>query len=334
MTLLFIHSTSLSLFTCSASIFISIFAVVGNTIIIVTVIKDPLKCLHTPFNYVLLNLALSDFIVGLLTMPLSAYGHYQHSTGHLYPTEWTTFSHMSYFVFATGSFLNVIVLSLDRMIAIKYPIYYRVQVDACKCIICYVGTWIVSILLSFLYFKLHYCGYLLLAINLAIFVGLVTIIMIYTKLLQILRSQAKRMLEIMSSSNTESTRVYEFRQVIIQKKVTRTFLVVLIALVAVQIPAAIMIYIACFCRSCNPAFRSVLRDLQFLLISSTSCVNLFIYPLRIKKLKLSVRSFCCRSNATGNVVSSPRGNNIRIYIVDQNGAEIKHTNVAAMDTKL
>lgn len=45
-------------------ILLGIIAVFGNLIIIISVIRNPLKKLHTPFNYFLVNLSVCDFVTG------------------------------------------------------------------------------------------------------------------------------------------------------------------------------------------------------------------------------------------------------------------------------
>ena len=74
---------SLSLSTCITSVIICVITCIGNGLIITTVYKDPLKKLRTPFNFFLVNLSVADLIVGAVTMPISAYGHYQEYTGYM-----------------------------------------------------------------------------------------------------------------------------------------------------------------------------------------------------------------------------------------------------------
>ena len=56
----------------------SVFCIVitfGNLMIVIAVLKDPLKKLRSPFNYFVANLAVADLIVGSVSMPIGIYNH-------------------------------------------------------------------------------------------------------------------------------------------------------------------------------------------------------------------------------------------------------------------
>jgi len=74
---------------------ISVFAIVGNSLIIVLVIKDPLNKLRSPFNYFLVNLAVSDLIIGVVTMPISFYVHYEDITSVIVRGPFYVLLHLS-----------------------------------------------------------------------------------------------------------------------------------------------------------------------------------------------------------------------------------------------
>ena len=64
------------LFTIVGAVFCLIITV-GNLMIIVAVVVDPLKKLRYPFNYFVVNLAVADLIVGMISMPFGLYTHSQ-----------------------------------------------------------------------------------------------------------------------------------------------------------------------------------------------------------------------------------------------------------------
>ena len=65
----------LSYFTAAVSGLLSIVTTGGNTLVCFAVFKDPYKKLRTPFMYFLVNLAVSDLLVGCVTMPTSVVTH-------------------------------------------------------------------------------------------------------------------------------------------------------------------------------------------------------------------------------------------------------------------
>ena len=286
----------LSLFTCVVSAVLAIVTIIGNTSIVAAVIKDPLKKLHTPFNYFLVNLAVSDLIIGVITMPISTYVHYTEYTDTL-EMVWVKTLHMSYFISATSSLLSLIALSLDRLIAITYAINYKRYMRFRRCLLVSVGIWIISLSIPFIYFEWNYIGYLMLFAHSAIIVGLAIMAVVHARVTKYIKAQSKTMIRnISKSAPAKSTESYELKELMFQKKVTRTFLIILGVFIGVYIPAVIMIYILHFCESCDCTFRHVLRDLQFLLISSNSCMNPFIYTLRVKSFRQSLKIMFCKQS--------------------------------------
>ena len=55
----------------------------GNLLICIAILKDPNKELKTAFNYLLLNVAISDLIVGLITDPIFVHFHVRYVCNHL-----------------------------------------------------------------------------------------------------------------------------------------------------------------------------------------------------------------------------------------------------------
>ena len=72
----------LSIFTMAASICLALPALIGNTLLVLAVLKDPLNKLRSPFNYFLVNLAVSDLTVACTTLPISAWSHINESNHH------------------------------------------------------------------------------------------------------------------------------------------------------------------------------------------------------------------------------------------------------------
>lgn len=65
----------LSITTSVITILLTIITVPGNLFICVAMARDPNKELRTSFNYLLLNIAVSDLIIGTVTDPLVVYFH-------------------------------------------------------------------------------------------------------------------------------------------------------------------------------------------------------------------------------------------------------------------
>lgn len=68
--------TGLSYFTASVSVFLTLITVPGNLLICIVIVKDPFRNLKTPFHYLVLSLAATDFMVGSFMDPASAVFHF------------------------------------------------------------------------------------------------------------------------------------------------------------------------------------------------------------------------------------------------------------------
>ncbi|XP_047227577.1 trace amine-associated receptor 13c-like [Girardinichthys multiradiatus] len=113
--------------------FISLVTVVLNLLIIISI--SQFRKLHTTTNILLLSLAVSDFLVGLLLMP----GEILRST-----TCWFLGDVICSVYFYLGCHIvsasvgNIVLISIDRYVAICHPLYYanRITLGRVKCCIC------------------------------------------------------------------------------------------------------------------------------------------------------------------------------------------------------
>ena len=285
----------LAIFTSTCSAVISIIAIIGNVIICVAVYKDPFKNLRSPFTYFLVNLAAADLIVGIIYQPISVYFHAVESQGDTSDTL-TKVLHMSYFISGTASILSLLALCMDRYLAIKFAIKYRSYLTWTRCFQISCIIWLASFTLPFTYLKLGYIDNLMVHSHTSVIVALVGLIVTYINLYLFLRKQATEMANIQRTTSTAAEEM-RLQRLKLEKKITRTFLWILILFIATYVPSIIMVYILHFCESCHCTLRHVLRDLQFLLISSNSCMNPFVCTIRLKQFRKSVYAIlprCCQ----------------------------------------
>ena len=141
--------TYLSFLTASCSTLITIVASLGNFLVILVVFLNPNKDLRSPFNYLVVNLSLADLIVGLITAPLGIAFHFFEGFGiPNRPLRRTM--HVSFFISYTASLLSL--STLDRYVAITYPLFYRSKLNATRSLLVSTGVWTVSVLLSMIYY--------------------------------------------------------------------------------------------------------------------------------------------------------------------------------------
>ncbi|XP_028993379.1 trace amine-associated receptor 13c-like [Betta splendens] len=123
--------------------FISVLTTGLNLLVIITI--SHYRQLHTPTNLLLLSLAAADFIVGLQQMPFGI-------------LIWHGCWFLSGFGCALNSFLgyvttsvsvgNMLLISVDRYLAICEPMYYPTKVTVTAVRLCVCLCWILSVIYS------------------------------------------------------------------------------------------------------------------------------------------------------------------------------------------
>uniref|UniRef100_A0A3Q2Q4H4 Trace amine-associated receptor 13c-like n=1 Tax=Fundulus heteroclitus TaxID=8078 RepID=A0A3Q2Q4H4_FUNHE len=102
---------------------ISLLTVIFNLLVIISV--SHFRQLHTPTNLFLLSLAVSDFLVGLLLMPIRII-----QTGGCWVLGDFMCGMLTYtsFIITSASVGNIVLISVDRYVAICDPLSYPIKV--------------------------------------------------------------------------------------------------------------------------------------------------------------------------------------------------------------
>ena len=125
-------------------------AILGNALVLVSVWRTPV--LHSPSNVLLCSLAVSDFLVGLLSQPFFVARSIALLSGNLnlYCTMHIGAAVTGY-IFATASLLTLTSMSLERFLALylhmRYPSVVTVR-RAVSIVVCY---WCLVVLLSLVF---------------------------------------------------------------------------------------------------------------------------------------------------------------------------------------
>ncbi|XP_056145430.1 trace amine-associated receptor 1-like [Lampris incognitus] len=119
--------------------FISLLTVMLNLLVIISI--SHFRQLQTPTNLLLLSLAVSDLLVGLLLMPVEGL--------HSFGTCWflgdflCAASYFMVFLITSASVGNMVLISIDRYVAICDPLHYPIkitqkgiQISVCLCWVC------------------------------------------------------------------------------------------------------------------------------------------------------------------------------------------------------
>ncbi|TKS66521.1 Trace amine-associated receptor 1 [Collichthys lucidus] len=134
------HSENVVLYTLLA--FASLLTVMLNMLVIVSI--SHFRQLHTPTNALLLSLAVSDLVVGLLVMPIE--GMFYMETCWLLGKLMCALAPYVSYCLVSASVGHMVLISIDRYLAICDPLLYstKITLNRVKVLIC--SCWISSVI--------------------------------------------------------------------------------------------------------------------------------------------------------------------------------------------
>ena len=220
-------------FTASSSILITVFATAGNSLVVLAVFLNPNRDMRTPFCYFVANLSIADLIVGLITGSMSSIYHI-FAALNMKEERFRTVMIVAFFVSCTVSLLSLTALALERYLAIMHPAIYRTKLSPVRALLISVLVWIVSILLSMIYFFVQYNTYRFIFANTALTVTIVVLIFTNAKILKYLRQQMHQWDTLHEC--TEENLIMK-RLMMWEKKMTKTLVIVMLLFLAFYLPS-------------------------------------------------------------------------------------------------
>ena len=246
----------------------------GNSLVILAVLKS--ESLRSIPDFVILSLAFSDFTVCFVYLPLSAYkyNHYRSPISHpdsAFSIVTSFFGHIS----LIGSVTNMFVVTVDRVIAIRFPLKYPSIMTVKTAMFAIAMVWLISFAFGGIYAPeigvsrfviLSYCIILL----------LVTISM-YAYIFCAARKQENKVHSLNSSTqpNVDQQRA--------EKKAAKTIFTVVGIYGLCWIPMLLLPIIV------NPSTNEMLFKRCFpwvqTALSCNSALNPYVYCLRSRKYR-------------------------------------------------
>ncbi|XP_072253827.1 trace amine-associated receptor 13c-like [Leuresthes tenuis] len=128
--------------------FIPVLTVTLNLLVIISI--SHYRQLHTPTNILLLSLAVSDFLVGLVIIPAGIVRNT--SCWFLGDLMCFLYNYLSYII-TSASVGDMVLISIDRYVAICDPLHYPTRVTERRVKLCVCLCWLCSALYNFLFVK-------------------------------------------------------------------------------------------------------------------------------------------------------------------------------------
>lgn len=246
------------------------------------VLKNPHKNLRSHFTLLIANLAMADLIAGSVTEPCGFAYVLLESLGRLPPVSLVYAAHLSYFISVQASVLTLVGLTSDRYLAITKPLWYRATVSPGNATLISCLVWTCAVGFSLVYLQVGFSLYSFIFANTAVAFAIIVLVFTYVRILKAIRARVD---EVISLDAGTPEKDKQKREALWEKKLTKTYLLMLVCFLACYVPSCILIYTQHFCSLCSCDVIHWLRDLQFNLVLLSSAINPFIYAWRLANFR-------------------------------------------------
>ncbi|XP_017563123.2 trace amine-associated receptor 13c-like [Pygocentrus nattereri] len=278
---------------------VSVFTVFLNLLVIISI--SHFKQLHTPTNLLILSLAVADLLVGMFVMPVNIM---QLIDSCWYLGEMAcTVSLVVSFMSASGSLCSLVLIAVDRYIAVTDPLLYSMKITVCKTVLLIIIGWsfVLFYILTCLYSNDHllsseiftscygecviYVKYSWVLVDLVVcFLAPCSVILVlYSIIFKVAQRQAKAVKAVMTSVMTSNNHEAQSSNVS-ETKAAKTLSITIFVYLACYIPY----YIGSLTDS-SLTSSSMVWTVFIWLINITSSVNPLIYAIFYPWFRASVK---------------------------------------------
>ena len=258
---------------------------VANGFLFITIYRDPCRCLRTPSVFLIANLSMADFFMGIVSYLRAAELTYFYcGLGDLLIVNM-----IQYFIGAVSILVAVstlMAMSYDRYIAVIKPFQYPQKINNTRAKVAIAIIWINALVMCVLpladvkreNFLLAYC-YSHFVIPSFILTA------IYVKIYKTVARQRQELKDIRASLTAGNRR----KQLERENRMAITFVLILFIFYCSFLPYFIHVQILYFC-SCRTSYAYNVYYLVTNEFLSVSCmVDPFMYALRLPRFKRSLR---------------------------------------------
>ena len=280
---------------------LSFFTVFGNLLVVIAIVKDPYKELKTIPNYLILNLAVCDLIVGIPCEFLIGLLHFYPTWRGLYFVVYTSL----YFAMVASS-LTILTLAFERYVMVEAPLKSKEYLIYSHPRLSIVYIWLIAMGVALLSL-LNHCNEKEYRLIITDAIGIPTMLfvfLIYSRIFYLVRTFIRQDLEESTSSERQSLLGSENLTENIRKRERK---------VATSVFLFVGAYFLCWapCFVMENVFYKATPDypvvdfVRFLGLLS-SLLNPLIYALRYDKFRKAIHAIfrsCCYRSYRFSVIS-------------------------------
>ena len=253
----------------------------GNLLICWAVIKNPTGNLKTSFNYLVLNLAIADLIIGAVTDPLFVGYHVIEALRNEVSMKTIWVVHVSYFLTSMASVLSIVALAVNRYQAVKTDRIQRCKLSSIAATS--VLLWVFSVGLTLLYFAVGFYKMAFIFTNVSLVIATAVLVFVYFRVYYSLKRHRKTSAQVRSNRQQE-------KQAKRNEKATNSLLLILISFVLCVFPSCVMVYVINLCHTRSCVLIHWFRDLQCLLLLVNAASNQFLYAWRMRSFQRAFKT--------------------------------------------
>ena len=307
-----------------------VLTVIGNVVVVV-VIKYSSVFRSVANSHFLISLSIADFLVAALVMPcaLDAVNTGKWRCGHV----WGRLNGFGNFLFCISSIMHLMMLSVDRYMAIARPLYYPMEMTKSRALFLCLAMWLYSALWAFLplfgvssyecfisyigtceakdwsKFGLNF-AFAISVVSGTYGIALLSMVLVYFKIGRVIRNQLQRTQEVASGEDQKSrheieqfglfhkTKQTKFANKMNRQKGLVTLITVTLVYLICWSPFCILLFIEI---GTGEKVRGPYGTLAMFVGFTNSCCNPIIYSIKYRRFRSAVIRLLVKKNLVSDL---------------------------------
>lgn len=307
-----------------------VLTVIGNVVVVV-VIKYSSVFRSVANSHFLISLSIADFLVAALVMPcaLDAVNTGKWRCGHV----WGRLNGFGNFLFCISSIMHLMMLSVDRYMAIARPLYYPMEMTKSRALFLCLAMWLYSALWAFLplfgvssyecfisyigtceakdwsKFGLNF-AFAISVVSGTYGIALLSMVFVYFKIGRVIRNQLQRTQEVASGEDQKSrneieqfglfhkTKQTKFANKMNRQKGLVTLITVTLVYLICWSPFCILLFIEI---GTGEKVRGPYGTLAMFVGFTNSCCNPIIYSIKYRRFRSAVIRLLVKKNLVSDL---------------------------------